>query len=52
MADKFSSVHPSQLTLDLQSAGVSPNIGLLGQNFVCLEQWLEEDADSNLYEEL
>ena len=52
MAEKFSSVHPSQLTLDLQSAGVSPNIGLLGQNFVCLEQWLEEDADSNLYEEL
>lgn len=48
----LSAIHPSQFLFSTSSPGLASRIGLLDQDFVLLERYLEEDPDASYYEEL
>lgn len=48
----MSATHPSQFLFSTSSPGLSDRIGLLKQNVLMLQRFLEGDADTEYYEEL
>lgn len=48
----MSAIHPAQFLFSTSSTGLSARIGLLKQNVLVLENFLEDDADTEYYEEL
>jgi hypothetical protein len=48
----LSAAHPSQFILSTQNVGLSDSMGQLKQNWVLLENYLQEDPDIGVYEEL
>lgn len=51
-ADNMQTVHPSNLIMSLDEPGIGSSVGPLNENFVCFEQWFQEDDRSDYYEEL
>lgn len=50
--DATTAIHPSQLLFSTSSLGLSSRIGLLDQNTLVLENYLEADPDTEHYEEI
>lgn len=49
LADSMNAVHPSKLLLDVSAPGLSSRIGLLQQNWVTLESYMEDDEDDSSF---
>ena len=47
-----SAMHPSKFLLSTSYPGLTGRIGLLKQNWVLLEHYMEDDPDDGFYEEL
>lgn len=53
LSKAMTSIHPSQFLFSTTSPGLSSRIGLLTQNYVTVESFLEDDEeDSAYYQEL
>lgn len=50
--DALSTIHPSQIQFSNSGPGLSPLIGILKQNFICMKTFLDTDPDSTYYKEI